>query len=147
MRRWRTPSAAPWVSCTANPLPTEAQREQRGQRYSIDFEDLDFLRTFTDSVAAPWSHQQRYSGVCGGVALSGQALYDCEVQVDDWVGGQLEALDMQPRAWRFVLTGRWPPGPALMLNRLSRDCQFWEWRLGVVEEQRPRLEHLDYKMV
>ena len=120
------------------PEPTQAQRLQRGQRYSIDFGDLDFPRTFVDSPTVPWSEGQRY-GV-GGYHLSGAALYEVEVQVDDWEVGQLEVLRMHPRAWRFVLDG-WLTIP--------RECRFWEWRLGVVAEvQQPprvRLEHLEYR--
>jgi hypothetical protein len=115
------------------PDPTEAQRLQRGQVYTIDFEDLDFPSTFIDSPALPWSDEQRHGYSETTYRLSGAALYEVEVQVDDWeTVGQLEALRMHPLAWRFVLEG-WPE-VQWMVSRLPRECRFWEWRRGVVDE-------------
>ena len=57
--------------------------------------------------------------------VCGEAQYECEVQVDDWVSQLNRPVRMQPLAWRFAFSRSSGQGP--MLSELSRECTFWEW--------------------
>ena len=94
-----------------------AQRaEQLGRHLSIQYSDIGFFDAFIASSLGLWVREHQIDLTDW---VRGEALYECEVRVDDWECQLHAPVRMQSLAWRFVLCQS-AEGP--MQSELSREC-------------------------